>query len=79
MSSLPHLASRGALSSEGGGWSESVIEDLGETLGTGGIEEGFERHHIALIVGQRDTPVRILVIGAGLVLRTLLPHRIGNR
>ena len=62
MSSLPHLASRGALSSEGGGWSESVIEDLGETLGTGGIEEGFERHHIALVVGQRDTPVRDFII-----------------
>ena len=52
---------------------------MGEALGTGGVEEGFERYHVALGVGQWDAPVRVFVVGARLVLRTLLPHRVGDR
>ena len=44
---------------------------MGEALGTGGVEEGFERYHVALGVGQWDAPVRVFVVGARLVLRTL--------
>ena len=56
----------------------SATHDGGDLLQTRFVEELFERHHVAFAIGQRNTPIRILVIGARLVLRALLTDRVDD-
>ena len=57
---------------------ESAAHDGGNLLKTRLVEQLFQGHEIALAVSQRDTPVRILVVRARLVLRTLFADRVDD-
>lgn len=53
---------------------KSAVHDLRDALQQITLEQVFEHHGGAVRVGERDAPVRVLVVGARLVLCTLLTN-----
>src|SRR5262249_60531859 len=63
----------------GGGPAGRLAARTRQVPHAGAVVEVFQRHGPPLAVAERDPPVRVLVRGAGQVLRPTVPHGIGER